>query len=146
MAQTDLGLGFSLGDLAKAFDKSSDDIKREVVELINRSALEMKTRVQASYPIGPTGNLHHDVFVTQPRYFSITAGGVPIPSKKVRATSKHVHIWQEGTAERFDSTRANARRGRSPAHGRVFERTAAQVRREMIADAQRVVDRQRSLG
>ena len=136
---------FSVADLVKAMDSASDEIKEQVVGLIDTAAVVFQHRVQQAYEIGPTGNLRDRVVITRPRVQTFTASGVKVPAKQVRATAPHVHIYQEGTVERFDATRANARRGRSPAHGRIFERTAVDVRRDMLEKAQRVLDKNREL-
>lgn len=136
---------FSVDDLGRALDRASDDMKRAVGALVERAAQTTKTRVQAAYPVGPTGTLRRRVSVGQPRGFATTGSGTVIPALIVRASAPHVHIWQEGTVERFDSTRANARRGRSPRHGRVMEAIAAQTRQEMLNDAQALVTRDREL-
>lgn len=141
MATTD----FSVADLVHGMDTASDDIKREVAYLVDRYATLTKDRVQAAFPIGPTGQLHNRVTVTHPRGTATSATGTIIPARVVRASAPHVHIWQEGTVERFDATRANARRGRSPAHGRRFENIAADTRAEMLQQAQHLLNRPREL-
>jgi hypothetical protein len=136
---------FSVAELARGLDRASDDIKREVGQLVEQAAQNTQARVQAVYPVGPTGNLRKLVRVSNPRGFSSTAGGSVIPAKVVRATAPHVHIWQEGTRDRFDATRANARRGRSPRHGDVMASTAIRERADMLRKAQAVLDRKREL-
>ena len=137
---------FSTAELSRALEQVTDDIKREIVSLIEIAPQTVKSRVQSAYPVGKTGVLRSRVFVTQPRGFSTSGSGVPIPVKLVRATAPHVHIYQEGTRERFDATRKNARRGISPRHGRIFEAIAAQTRAEMLAKAQQIVDRKMEIG
>ena len=132
---------FSVSDLARAMDHASDEIKREVAGLVDAAAYRTQSRVQAAYPVGPTGTLRSRVIVTQPRRFQ----GGPVPPRQVRATAPHVHIWQEGTRDRFDATRGNAYRGRSPRHGRVFEAIAAQERREMLQRAEDLLRKDREL-
>lgn len=144
-------LNFSLADLARAMDRASDDIKRDVVGLLNDAARKTKADVQAAYPVGPArpgrtpGRLRGQVYLTQPRSYSTSAQGIPIPVIQVRATAPHVHIYQEGTRDRFDATRHNARRGVSPAHGRIFQAIAARNRSVMLAQAQQIVDAPREL-
>lgn len=136
---------FSVAELAKAMDTASDDIKREVAGFVQDAALAMVNRLQQRYPAGPTGNLRAMVFMTQPKHFTTTSTGVALPAKRVRATAPHIHIWQEGTRERFDATRKNARRGRMPAGGRVFESTASEVRATMFRRAQDALNRNRNI-
>lgn len=136
---------FSAAAIAKAIESVSDDIKREVVRLIEGAAVTTRNRVQQAYPVGPTGNLRRMVHVSSVSRYTTTASGVPIPVKRVRASAPHVHIFQEGTGERVDATRGNARRGRSPRHGRIFEGIAAEVRGVMLRAAQDVVETPREI-
>lgn len=136
---------FSVEPLLVGLDKASDEVKLQVGRLIDGAAIATRDRVQQVYPVGPTGTLKARVTVGQPRSFGTTSSGTVIPVRVVRATAPHVHIWQEGTVERFDPTRANARRGRSPRHGRVFEAVAAQERKRMLDEAQSLLDRHREL-
>lgn len=136
---------FSVAELVQAMDRASDEVKRDVSRLIDSAAETMVSRLQRTYPQGPTGNLRGRIFVTQPRQFSTTSTGTPVPVKRVRATAPHIHIWQEGTRERFDPTRANARRGKMPRGGRVFEAVAADERGRMLRAMQDVLDRHREI-
>ena len=136
---------FSVAELSKAMETATDDIKREVSRMVDGAAVTMANRLRQRYPLGKTGNLSSQIFVTSPRSFTTTSTGVAIPAKRVRATSPHVHIWQEGTAERFDATRSNARRGRMPRGGRVFEQTAAEVRGVMLRMAQDLLNQNREI-
>ena len=141
MATTDL----SVSDLSKAMATATDDIKREVSKLVDAAAVTMANMLRQRYPVGKTGNLSSRIIVTSPKTFTTTSTGVTIPAKRVRALSPHVHIWQVGTGERFDATRANARRGRMPAGGKVFEETAAQVRSVMLRMAQDILNQNREI-
>ena len=141
MAQTD----FSTAELAKAMDAATDDVKREVGVLIDRAANMMVGILHQRYPVGPTGNLRGRVFVTSPRAYSTTSTGQALRARLVKASAPHVHIWQEGTRERFDATRGNARRGKMPAGGRVFEKAAVDSRAEMLRAAQALLDRNRNI-
>lgn len=130
---------FSTADLQRALEKSADDFKRYVSGLIEAAPNALFARLQAEYPIGLTGTLR--------RRISITSGPSrdSIPNKRVRATAPHIHMWQEGTVERFDATRRNARRGRMPVGGRVFERNAGDVRRQMLQKAEQELNRTHEL-
>ena len=132
---------FNAEAIGAALRQASAQVQQEVGALIQPTALRVKTRVQGAFPIGPTGNLHDRVSVSQPRLFMTTATGQNIPIWQVRATSPHVFIWEEGTRDRFDATRKGARRGRSPRHGKVFEAISAQEREQMLRQAQAILDR-----
>jgi hypothetical protein len=132
---------FNAEAIGAALRQASAQVQQEVGALIQPTALRVKTRVQGAFPIGPTGNLHDRVSVSQPRLFMTTATGQNIPTWQVKATSPHVFIWEEGTKERFDATRKGARRGRSPRHGKVFEAISAQERQQMLRQAQAILDR-----
>ena len=130
---------FSVADLSRAMERATDDFKRTVGGLIEAAPHTLQGRLQSIYPQGPTGTLRRRITISsgQPR----ASSGTPVAVRKVRATAPHIHMWQEGTRDRFDSTRANASRGRMPAGGQVFERTAGQVRREMLNKAERELNR-----
>ena len=131
---------FSVADLQRAMERATDDIKREMGGLIDSAAHSMLNRVQQRFPAGPTGNLRAMARITA----SAPSVG-SISGKKVKATAPHIHMWQEGTRERFDATRGNARRGRMPAGGRVFETAAAETRANMLRRAQDMLNRNREL-
>lgn len=135
---------FDTAALVAGLERASLDIKREVGTLLEEAALGTQRDVQAAYPIGPTGRLKRQVYLTQPRSFS-TSGDPSIRPRQVRAAAPHVHIYQGGTRERFDATRSNARRGVSPAHGPIFERLAASNRSRFFAQAQSVLERSREI-
>jgi len=137
--------GFDLEAFARSLQRCSDDIKREVGALVPVTSNRAKERVQAAYPVGPTGNLRRMVRVGQPVRFRTNGAGDLIPVLQVKAFAPHVWMWQEGTVERFDSTRKNARRGRSPRHGKVFEAISAQERAVMMNQAQAILDRPRKI-
>ncbi len=132
---------FSVADLQRSMEHATDDIKREMAGLLESAAHSLLNRVQQRFPAGPTGNLRSMVRIST----KSSASGGAIPAQKVRATAPHVHIWQEGTGERFDATRSNARRGRMPAGGRVFETAAAETRANMLRRAQDMLNRNREL-
>ena len=136
---------FSVSDLVDALDKASDDIKREAGRLIETAAVNTRDKVQVAFPVGPTGRLRRSVSLGRPRSFAASTSGVVVQPRLVRAFAPHVHIWQEGTVDRYDATRGNAYRGKSPRHGRVFEAIAARERAEMYRQMQALVDRKREL-
>ena len=130
---------FSTDDLIKALASASDDLKRTVGGFIEAAPFALQALLQSIYPVGPTGTLRRRIAISG----GPTRDGVPV--RKVRATAPHIHMWQEGTRERFDATRANARRGRMPVGGRVFETTAAKIRREMLQKAEQELSRPHEL-
>lgn len=134
---------FSVAELSKALERSADDFKRHVSGLIEAAPHALFSRLQSAYPVGLTGTLRRRISITSGP--TRNSGGISIPNKRVRATAPHIHMWQEGTVERFDATRNNARRGRMPAGGPVFERNAGQVRREMLQKAEQELNRRHEL-
>jgi len=127
--------------ITRALRQASAEVQDRIGALVVVTANRARDRVRQAFPVGPTGNLREMVFTSQPRTYYTTATGQNVPVWQVRATAPHVFIWEEGTRERFDSTRGNARRGRSPRHGKVFEAIAAQERQLMLAQAQAILDR-----
>jgi hypothetical protein len=141
MAKTE----FTAAALGRAWESATADIQRQIVRLIEGAAVTLRSRLQRDYPEGPTGNLRSRISISQPRSFTSTGTGVNIPTKVVRASSPHVHIYQSGTRARYDATRANAYRGISPPHGKILERDAAEVRGVMLAMAEQIVNRRREV-
>ena len=136
---------FATDAIARGLQRASDDIKREVGALIPEAALEMERRLVSRYPIGAK----HDPRVPRMRDDVRIRSGrqqdALLPVRKV--VGPHLaYIWQDGTKERYDSTRRNARRGRMPAADpHFFERTAVEIRSRMLASAQSVLDRDREI-
>lgn len=132
---------FDVDAFARALERVSDDIKREVGQLIPIAAEQMASTVSARYPVGPTGRLKAGTRVrTLPQDHHL------LPKRKVIGANL-AYIWQDGTGPRYDSTRANAYRGRMPAADPgFFERTAVQVRGRMLDHAQAILNRNREIG
>lgn len=132
--------------IARGLDRVSNDIKREVGDLSRPTADRMVTTLRQRYPFGAKHNprvphMRDDMVVT-----SRPTNDPLLPANRVRGP-RLTYIWQEGSRERFDATRGNARRGRMPtADPEFFERTAAQARSEMMRQAQSILDRPRSIG
>lgn len=116
-------------------DRASDDIKREVSVLLDRSSRAFENDLLRYYPIGPTGKLRGRVFAYKDALYNW----------KVRAFAPHVHIYEQGTKPRYDATRGNAYRGRSPKRGPIFTRHAADRRASMLEDCRRVLEKGRTL-
>lgn len=117
-----------VAEFGAALRRTSIAVQQEASTLLRGAAESTKRDVQAAYPVGPTGNLRRQVFLTQPRSFGASAYGMPIPVVQVRAAAKHVHLYQRGTGPRYDATHGNAYRGVMPKKGDVFQAIAAQHR------------------
>jgi hypothetical protein len=136
---------FSAESVAAGLQRVSDDIKREVGLLIPVAAAQMDSALHARYPLGRKSHpgvphMREDIRVrTQQSEEAL------IPISRVSGP-RLAYIWQDGTTDRVDSTRKNARRGRMPAAAPgFFERTAVQVRTAMLQRAQNALDRPREL-
>lgn len=115
--------------ILEGLQRATADIKADAAQIIALTAQRLRSDLQRTYRRGPTGHLQSWITVRlAPRQ-----GSDPIlRTWQVRAFAPHVHIYERGTRERFDATRHNARRGRSPAHGEILARLASQHRREMV--------------
>jgi NADPH-dependent ferric siderophore reductase len=137
---------FSLAALARALETVSADLKREVGLLIPAAADAMVARLESRYPLGK----HHDPRVPHMRddirTRRLNTQDPLIPARRVIGP-RLAYIWQDGTKDRVDATRRNARRGRMPAADpKFFERTAEQTRTQMLQQAEGIVHRPRELG
>lgn len=130
-------------EIWQALQRASLALRQEAADLVAQAARRLGERVRAAYPRGPTGRLRGQIVVSlAPRQSSDPV----LRTYRVRAFAPHVHIYEHGTRERVDPTRRNARRGRSPAHGPIFARLAADTRRSLIAAIGSVLARERRLG
>lgn len=123
----------------------SDQIKREVGALIPGAAERMIGILHSRYPVGRTS--HPDVPHMRQDIYSRTGQSQDalIPARKVIGP-RLAYIWQDGTRDRVDATRGNARRGRMPAADPdFFQRTAAQVRGDMLQKALAILNRSREI-
>jgi hypothetical protein len=134
---------FDTEEFSKSLHRCSDDIKREVGALVSPAAQEFAQRIIARYPLGrkhhpDVPHMREDV-----RLGSLQSQDSLLPIKRVFGP-RLAFIWQDGTTDRFDATRKNARRGRMPAADpHFFERTAVTVRTEMLNKAQSILDKPR---
>jgi hypothetical protein len=136
----------SFDGVVRGLAKASDDMKREVGALIPVAAERMAATITARYPYGPLGQRSVKHMKDDVRIRSLSSADPLIPVRKVLAPNL-AHIWQDGTVERFNITRGNARRGRMPAAAPgFFERTAVQTRAQMLQQAQAILDRPREIG
>lgn len=126
-----------------ALRQAADAIKTDAAQVIAETAHSVRRDLQGLYPVGPTGRLQRWITV---RMAPRQSADPILRAWQVRAYAPHVHLYERGTRERFDPTRQNARRGRSPAHGEILARIASHHRREMIARIARLLDRDRRLG
>jgi hypothetical protein len=129
-------------DVAAGLARVSEDIKREVGQLIPVAAQQMASILTGRYPISTIAHPH---MRDQVRVSTGQASDA-LPISRVKAPNLAT-IWQDGTVQRHDATRANANRGRMPAaaHG-FFERTAVQTRAAMLQRAQTILDKPREVG
>ncbi len=127
--------------VAAGLARVSDDIKREVGQLIPVAAQQMSSILTSRYPISRIAHTH----MRDQLRVSTGQASDALPISRVKAPNLAA-IWQDGTVQRHDATRRNANRGRMPAaaHG-FFERTAVQTRAAMLQRAQNVLDRPRSI-
>ncbi len=136
---------FDQAAFVRALMQTSDAIKREVGTLIAPAADQMASVLRARYPTGRKnhpGVKHMDDDI---RITTRPGNDDLLPARRVIGP-RLATIWQDGTVERFDSTRKNARRGRMPAAAEgFFERTAVQVRAAMLQRAQAILDRPRDV-
>lgn len=137
--------GSLTADFAVALADVSDEIKREVGALIPAAADRMVGILASRYPVGRTSHpgvphMRDDIYVRSGR-----SDDHLIPARKVIGP-RLGYIWQDGTKQRFDATRKGANRGRMPAAAPgFFERTAVQVRQDMLRQAQDVINKPRDL-
>lgn len=136
---------FNLDEFVRALDRASDEIKREVGALPIAAADRFVGLLESRYPIGKKHNpevphMRDDIRVRTGRNSDPL-----VPAKRVLGP-RLGYIWQDGTRERVDNTRKNARRGRMPAADPgFFERTAIQVRTDMLQRAQDILNRSREI-
>lgn len=137
---------FDTSAFARELMQTSDDIKREVGALIAPAAAQMASILRGRYP---TGRKNHPGVKHMDDDIRITArpgSSDVLPSSRVIGP-RLASIWQDGTVDRFDNTRRNARRGKMPAAApRFFQHTAVAVRTAMLQKAQAIVDRPRDIG
>lgn len=151
------GASFSLelDGFIRQMGAASDAIKGEVGALVVPAAERMLATISARYPIGAH---HRDHVTIDGRTIAIphmkNDGYIrTLPSEQAMLPKRRVigprlaYIWQEGTVVRHNYSRGGANRGRGPAHAPgFFERTAVDTRAAMMAHAQAVLDRDRSIG
>jgi hypothetical protein len=130
MAETE----FSTRALRDALSRVSETLKTRVHERMDRAATSLVSVLHAKYPQGKTGNLRKGVTKRKASTFGFV----------VRSTAKHVHFIEDGTKERFDNTRKNARRGRVKPT-KIFVPAAVRERKSFLSDAQALLDRNQEL-
>jgi hypothetical protein len=124
---------FSTRALISALDRASNEIKSRVFGRMDRAASTLVSVLHAKYPHGKTGNLRKGVTKRKASTFGFV----------VRSVAKHANII-EGTKERFDNTRKNARRGRMK-DNKIFVPAAVRERKSFLSDAQAILDRPQEL-
>jgi hypothetical protein len=130
MAETE----FSTRALRGALSRVSETLKTRVLVRMDQAASTLVSVLHAKYPQGKTGNLRKGVTKRKASTFGFV----------VRSTAKHVHFIEDGTKERFDNTRKNARRGRVKAT-KIFVPNAVRERKAFLSDAQALLDRPQEL-
>jgi hypothetical protein len=130
MAETE----FSTRALIQGLDKASAEIKARVLDRMDRAATSMVSILHAKYPKGKTGNLRKGVTKRRASTFGFV----------VRSTAPHVHFIEQGTRERRDPTRKNARRGRVTPNP-IFVPQAVRERKSFLSDSQAILDQPREL-
>jgi hypothetical protein len=101
---------------------------------MDQAASSLVSVLHSKYPQGKTGNLRKGVVKRKASTFGFI----------VRSAAKHVHFIEEGTKERYDNTRKNARRGRVKAT-KIFVPAAVRERKSFLSDAQALLDRPQEL-
>jgi hypothetical protein len=130
MAETE----FSTRALRDALSRVSETLKTRVLGRMDQAASTLVSVLHAKYPQGKTGNLRKGVSKRKASTFGFV----------VRSTAKHVHFIEDGTKERFDNTRKNARRGRVTARP-IFVPSAVRERKSFLSDAQTLLNRNEEL-
>jgi hypothetical protein len=130
MAETE----FSTRALRDALSQVSEALKTRVLGRMDQAASTLVSVLHGKYPQGKTGNLRKGVTKRKASTFGFI----------VRSAAKHVHFIEEGTKERFDNTRKNARRGRVKATP-LFVPNAVRERKSFLSDAQALLDRSQEM-
>lgn len=134
---------FSVAPLVEAWRRASEDLRREIGQLAADAAERAASRVQAAYP-RRTGGLQGSVRVSAPRGWQVSEGAI-VPAKRVLVSAPHVHLVEDGTRPRVDSTRKNANRGVMPRLGPIFVPIAVQEREAYLQAAQARLDAPREV-
>jgi hypothetical protein len=130
MAETE----FSTRALRDALSRVSETLKARVLGRMDQAASTLVSVLHTKYPQGKTGNLRKGVTKRKASSFGFV----------VRSVAPHVHFIEEGTRERFDNTRKNARRGRVKAT-KIFVPAAVRERKSFLSDAQNLLNRNEEL-
>lgn len=116
-----------LDELRAALQKLPDDLAAEAATIVEGTASQAKQEVQSGYPIGPTGNLHNRVTVTNNagRRFGVVS--------ILKSTAPHAWIFENGSKVR--RTQKGWNRGSMPAppdSGRMIPKVI-RLRAKMVA-------------
>jgi hypothetical protein len=129
MAETD----FSTRALREALSRVSETLKTRVLGRMDRAASSLVSVLHSNYPVRKNRSLPKGVTKRRASTFGFV----------VRSASPLSHII-EGTKERFDNTRKNARRGRMKDH-KIFVPAAVRERKSFLADTQAMLNRNEEL-
>src|SRR5678816_1761261 len=136
---------FDQAEFVRSLQRTSEEIKREVGALIDPAAQLMANRLEQRYPLGRKEHPGRKHMKDDIRIRNLSSPESILPARRVTGP-RLASIWQDGTGERVDSTRRNARRGRMPPQDPgFFQRTAVQVRADMLNRAQGILDRPRQV-
>jgi len=136
---------FDQADFVRALQRTSEEIKREVGTLIDPAAQLMANRLEQRYPLGRKAHPGRKHMKDDIRIRNLSSPEAILPARRVSGP-RLATIWQDGTGTRIDSTRKNANRGRMPAADPgFFQRTAVNVRADMLNRAQAILDKPREV-
>jgi hypothetical protein len=130
MAETE----FSTRALRDALSRVSETLKTRVHERMDRAASTLVSVLNAKYPVRKNRSLPRGVTKRKASTFGFI----------VRSASPLSSII-EGTKERYDNTRKNARRGRMKENS-IFVPAAVRERKSFLSDAQAMLSRNEELG
>jgi len=138
-----MNLELDIEPFVQAMQAAGEDVKRACALAVADHAERAAARIAGEYPVGPTGNLRARVY-TRKGHARGSYSSDEATAHTVFSRAQHAWLYNHGTAERFDNTRDNARRGRMPANP-VLARVMSDVRRELYQTAQRIVDEDRRI-
>ena len=150
----------NLREVGAALDRATEELKRRALIRQESAAVMTLLRATRGYPAPGTrhsvtdrqgrqrrwtntGNLQRSVIRGAAGRYAVSAGGTPLTVAPVKVLAPHVHLYEQGTADRVFN---GAARGRvTGIYQRTPERTfigiAMQERGTMIHDIQALLDR-----
>lgn len=117
-----------LEELREALKKLPPELVTEGGAIVQAHAAETARLIEASYPVGPTGNLKsHVVMDVQTDAVSAVA--------RVRSTAKHAWIFEHGTKQRAWKSKPDRTTGTMPQHKNTASFVDIAVRRRALMTA-----------